>query len=166
MKLKFLYIALFAVLFSCSSSKPVAQEQKGNFIVGKTTWSEWLEKTKWDIVPTYEFYFPDKKKIQKISELMEGKNYSFVVFATTSCEECKEYVPRAFKIFHELGIDDDRISLYGLDENLEEPSKEYLKYDIPTTPCVFIKYDDNIIAEVSYPFLWLESFLEVFESQK
>jgi len=138
-------------------------------LIGKINWNDWKNNCGWDLIATYEYFSPDSIKINKLKKLISltgTDSLKFIIFATIHCEECKENLPQLMKILKELKIPESIIELYGLDDKLEEPTKTYKNYDIDTTPILFIEYKNKLVAEISYPYIWIESMIEVFESLK
>ena len=138
-------------------------------ITGKSTWEKWKSETDWDLIETYDYYFPDENKLSKLKQLIskiDTSKIEIIIFATTFCDECQVNIPKLFKILESINFPENQIQLYGLDNSLEEPTGEYLKYDIPSTPFVFVKYDNEIIADIGYPYLWLDTLIEIMEELK
>jgi hypothetical protein len=160
----FLLILAFCS-FSCSTGKAVKNTSKQNVIAGEVSWEYWKANAGWKLYEAFD-YFPNDKDIEKLQELLANKNYTFVIFATTFCDDCEHNIPRLYKVFEKAKIPDNRIRLFGLDESSKEPSGEYSKYDIPSTPVVYLKIDDAVIGEASYPYQWLENFIEILENYK
>ncbi|MFH1051337.1 MAG: hypothetical protein V1779_10475 [bacterium] len=149
------------MLSFCASQK-ATQEKHDNIIVGEVSWEYWKANAGWALyeAPDYE---PEQKALDKLKELLKGKDYKFIVFATTYCDECEENLPKLFMLFELAQIPDNRIRLFGLDESGSEPSGEYKKYNIRTTPEVYLSVDSIIIGQAGYPYRWLQNFIEILE---
>lgn len=158
-----LFINIFS--FSCSSGKAVGNTGKHQIIRGEVSWDYWKLHAGWEVYEAYD-YFPNPKDVDKLKVLLKDKDFSFVVFATTFCDDCQYNIPRLFKVFEMAEIPQNKIRLFGLDENLKEPSGEYEKYDIPSTPVVYLMIKDKVIGEATYPYKWLENFIEILENNK
>ncbi len=129
-------------------------------IVGKISGQKWLHRTKTEHL--YKNYQPNKEDIQTFKELISNKKYNFIIFGSNNCQDCHKNIPKILKIFNEAELSDDNYSLYVLDNNLKEPSGFYKKFDIPTTPSLFIYNDNKEIGLVTYPYYnWLEMMLDI-----
>jgi hypothetical protein len=127
-------------------------------VLGRSSWVEWKEKTGW---LDDENFIPDLDKINSLKEIIND-NYSFVIFGTTFCDDCKENIPKIMKILSYLQIPDSNIRLYGLDYDLKEPSEYYKNFSIPSTPCLFILKSEKVIGKMSYPdYNWLDSIVKL-----
>lgn len=159
-------ILLYCLLsISCSTGKTLKDEAKNHIIAGEVTWEYWKANAGWKIYEAFD-YFPNPKDIEKLKSLLKDKDYSYVIFATTFCDDCEHNLPRLFKVFELADIPQSRIRLFGIDERMKEPSGEYQKYDIPNTPVVYLKIGDHVIGEATYPYRWLENFIEILENYK
>lgn len=157
-----IFLILTLSVISCSTAGHGAYGNDMAKVVGPSTWEYWQANAGWDLYEAFD-YEPDNDEIAKLTKLLAGKDFSFVVFATTYCEDCEQNIPRAFKVFKKTKIPEDRIKLFGLDESLKEPSGDYRKYEIISTPVIFIEIDKKVIGEASYPYQWLENFIEILE---
>lgn len=161
----FLFISLIICiiyLFSCTSTQKSISSSEQKVITGEVTLEYWKANAGWALYEAFD-YEPEPEEIEKMKSLLEGKNYSFVIFATTYCDECMENLPKLFKVFETAQIPNDKIHLIGLDEKLSETSGEYKKYNISTTPVVFLKIDSVVIGEAGYPYRWSKNFIEILE---
>jgi len=158
-------IAIISLMTNLTTlSKQNALNKK---LIGKISWNEWKENCNWDLNPTYYFYFPDSLKINHLKQLINNlkiDSLKFVIFATTTCDECIENLPKLMKILETLKIPENSIELFGLDDKLEEPTINFEIYNVNITPMLFIKYKNKLVSDISYPNLWLDSLIEVFES--
>jgi|GEM_PF-2200284 len=167
--LKYVFIIIIVAFgFSCGSGKSVSNDVNKNdikkkVIVGEVSWEYWKANAGWRLYEAFD-YFPNPTDIEKIQKLLENKNYSFVIFATTFCDECESNLPKLFKVFETAKIPLSKIRLFGLDESLSESSGEFTKYNIPSTPVVYLKIDDKVIGEAGYPYRWLDNFIEILEA--
>ncbi len=156
----FLYsisIILFLLLLSFCSLRNIKSYEAPK-VLGRSSWAEWKEKTGWI---DDENFIPDLDKINSLKEIIND-NYSFVIFGTTFCDDCKENIPKIMKILSYLQIPDSNIRLYGLDYDLKEPSEYYKNFSIPSTPCLFILKSEKVIGKMSYPdYNWLDSIVKL-----
>jgi hypothetical protein len=156
------YICLLlfiSIIISCSHTKHTTEDAK---IIGKTNWNEWIKKSGWTEFDAKDFN-PPSEKINKIIKL-NNKNIKYIIFASTFCDECREQLPKLFKIFNLAKINDDGILLYGLDGNLQEPTGTYKNYKINTTPTLFIQKNNKVYGGFQFQdYLWLDAIIEVLE---
>ncbi|MFC2131275.1 hypothetical protein ACFLSQ_07560 [Bacteroidota bacterium] len=163
MRIAIINIFISILIFSCVSSRQEGGVTERAFVVGPVTWEYWQANAEWDLYEAFD-YEPDKEYINRLKELLYSKDYYFIIFATTYCEDCEENIPKAFKLFELAEIPTERIKLFGLDENLKEPTGEYEKFDIGTTPVIFIQINSEVAGEAGYPYFWLENFIEILEN--
>jgi hypothetical protein len=157
--LKIICIILISILLSCASSYH-SKDDGGRGITGPVTWQYWKENSGWNLYD-YFIYVPDENDLNLFKNLLNDKDFHFVIFATTDCDECKENIPKAFKIFDKAGIEHNKITLVGLDGNIDETMNQWQKYNIPGTPVIYIEIDGKTIGEAEYPYMWLENFIEI-----
>lgn len=155
-KITLLFLAAL-FLVACSGAKNDSPQMTGKF-----TWDEWRARTGW---PNAEQigYKPDPADYSTLAAVPEYGDYRFVVFGSTHCDECREELP---KLFADLRLADERgyVTLYGLDEDLTEPTGFYENYDIPTTPTLFVMKNGRQIGMITYPdFDWLGGVLKIVE---
>lgn len=149
---------LLLILSSCSVKNMKSYEAPK--VLGYSSWTEWKEKTGW---LDDENYIPDLKKINLLKQFL-NENYSFVIFGTSFCDDCKENIPKIMKILDNLQIPDSNIRLYGLDYDLKEPSGYYKNFPISSTPSLFILKSEKIIGGISYPdYNWLDGIIRIIK---
>jgi len=157
------FFSVFLIFFlSCASSPKNTGNSEQKIIAGEVSWDYWKSNAGWAVYDAYD-YEPEQAEIDKLKKLLREMDYSFTIFATTFCDECMENLPRLFKVFESSQIPPERYHLFGLDDKLSEPSGEFKKYNISSTPVVFVKVDNIIIGEAAYPYLWLKNFIEIFQ---
>lgn len=150
-------IALFLLLVTSCSVRNM-QSYESPKVLGRSSWSEWKDKTGWS---DDERFNPDLNKINSLKEIIND-DYIFVIFGTTFCDDCKENIPKIMKILSYLQISDSNIRLYGLDYDLKEPSGYYKNFSIPSTPCLFILKSEKVIGRISHPdYNWLDGLIKL-----
>ncbi len=159
-----MYIIISLLLFSCGTSK-TGEQKADNIVVGEVSWDYWKSNAGWSLYEAFD-YEPEQEQITQLKKILQGKDYQFIIFATTYCDECEENLPKLFKIFELTQIPENRIRLFALDESGSEPSGEYKKYNTSTTPEVFLTIDSVIIGQAGYPYIWLQNFIEILEGYK
>lgn len=152
--------AILFFLISCVSNKVTNRTEIDSDLLGKKNKQEWLSQT--NTLNFYSSYQPDQSDLLIFNELIRKKQYSFIIFAGFDCQDCHENIPIILKIFELAGIKEPDYSIYVLDNKLEEPSGFYGKFDIPTTPSLFILDKDKEIGLITYPnYNWLDMMNEV-----
>jgi thioredoxin-related protein len=163
MKSTITFLILFIFIISCSSVKDSSERAKSS-ILGKISKKTWIDST--NTLNIYHDFQPDSDEISKLSEMIEDSGYHFVLFAGADCNECHEYLPQLLKTFDMAGITEDRYNIYVLDRKLEEPGGVHKKFDIPTTPTVFILKNDIQIGMITYPdFDWADEIIQIIEKE-
>lgn len=138
-------------------------------ILGETSWHVWKNSAGWNDYSALK-YQPNLKKINKLKTLIQEKDVNFIIFASSTCDECMHEVPIIFKIFELTELDSTKIKLIGVDENSQEPSGIYKNYDIKSTPTLIILSKNKVIGKVEPPDNeWIEfiiEYLENFQNEK
>lgn len=153
------YAVFIIFLISCTSV-----QKYENVLIGQFSWEEWKQKT--DVNQFIALsYSPEPERIDYLKTLFNGiPSVRFIIFATSYCEVCKDNLPIIFKIFDEAKIPNDRIQLFGLDEEYEEPSGTYKNFNIETAPCLFVLKDGKTLGSVKGPkYNWLEGMIDILE---
>lgn len=153
------YSIFIIFLFACSST----QKYK-NVLSGEFSWEEWKQKAGINQYIEHT-YTPDPEKIEYLITLYNRvPSVRFIIFATSYCDDCKDNLPIIFKIFDKAKIPNDRIKLFGLDEEYEEPTGTYKNFDIETAPCLFVLNNGKTIGSVKGPkYNWLEGLINILE---
>ncbi|MFA6571786.1 MAG: hypothetical protein WCT77_11200 [Bacteroidota bacterium] len=147
-------LLLVFILLSCASLKERP-------IVGEYKWGDWVAATKWNSPPS-SFYNFDSLKLKQLLAETQNKEINYVIFASSFCSECKENLPRIIAVFEKAGIPQSGYRLFGLDDDLEEPSGYYKKFNIKNTPVVFVLSDNRVIGSVEFPPTnWLDDLLKI-----
>ncbi len=153
-------IIFFSLLVSCSTIS--SKDEK--VIIGETSWENWKAESGWNLIDYYS-YQPDTALLTKLANVVEKHNLTFLVFASSICEDCKEEVPKIFKLFDNANIPLEKIRLIGLDRDVKEPSGEYEHYNLKKLPLLIIFSNDNKFAEISSNGKdWLKSILTYFNN--
>lgn len=151
-------LILLVFLFSCSGTK-VSQPT----LIGKFNWDYWKANASWSDYEAHD-YQPSIEKIQKLKKLLEQNEYKFLIFASTSCDECIKHTPRIIKLLKLANYDINKIDIYGMDEFTKEPTGDYKKYNIVSVPTLVIIENDKQICKVEYPnFNWLDAMIKCLE---
>lgn len=148
-------ILFLIILVSCGTTK-VTQPT----LIGKFNWDYWKANAAWSDYEAYD-YQPSIEKIQKLKELLEHNEYKFLIFASTSCDECIKHTPRIIKLLKLANYDINKIDIYGMDEFTREPTGDYKNYKVVSVPTLVIIENDKQICKVEYPNLnWLDAMIK------
>lgn len=123
------------LIFSCSTANTGSHDK----IIGKSNLNEWKNSSqkKYEIFNTSQI---DSALAAKFSIAAKKKNIRFTIFASSSCSECDTYIPKFLRLLSDANINNDNISIYGLDEYWEEPTGNYKKYKITDIPVVIFEF--------------------------
>ena len=160
---------LFLVNSCCDCKKKKDDDEKQVIpIVGKIDWEDWKKNAGWKDYDA-KSYLPDEMKIKKLNNIFkENNNLVFVVFSGNWCSDSEDEVPKFYKLMNQTGFNQDKISLYGVDRNKQEPTGEAVNFKIEKVPTVIILNDDNEVGRiVEFPFIsWEDDLLTIFEELK
>jgi hypothetical protein len=158
-KKNILLFVSFLCLFSCITI------EKDVEIKGIVTWDYWKAHSGWRDCEGKNLFI-DYNKLDKLNEMLAGKNYSFIVFATAFCSHCEEEVPKIFRVFKETGVKPENILLVGLDKSYNEPSGTYKKYNVRMIPSVIVFREKKEIGRVYGTFKdIIDNLIEILEGK-
>lgn len=141
-------------------SKPV--------VVGKMSWSDWQKVANWNDYKV-DAYSPDADKVEYLRQIIAGRgDIKFKIFAGTWCYDSEVGVPKIYKLFSLIGIDESNIELYGVNRQKVEPTGEAEKYGIERVPTLVILLGDLEVSRiVEYPKQdWETDLLEILSVKK
>ncbi len=148
-------IILLIFFVSCSTT----QVSKSK-IIGKYDWNYWKLNAAWADYEAYD-YQPSIEKVQLLQTLLKQNDYRFLIFASTSCDECTKHTPRIVKLLKLANYDINKIYIYGMDELLKEPTGDYKQYKVVSVPTLIILRNDELLCKVEYPqFNWLDAMIK------
>jgi thiol-disulfide isomerase/thioredoxin len=160
---------LSIIIVSCSSSKySIENDENGKpMIVGHLTWEEWQEEAGWESysAPTY---MPNLKRANEISDIATNNGVDFIIFAGSWCSDSETELPKLYKLITGAGIFPDKILLYGVDRQKDEPSGTAKEYKIEKVPTLVLEVDGEEIGRiVETPKLsWEEDMLNILREYK
>jgi hypothetical protein len=165
----FYLISLGFFVFSCSGSKySIESDENGKpMIVGHLTWEEWQEEAGWDNYSAPS-YMPNIKRANEISDMATNYNVDFLIFAGSWCEDTERELPKVYKLITGAGIFPDKIFLYGVDRQKDEPSGTAKYYKLEKVPTLVLEVDGEEIGRiVENPKLsWEEDILNILREYK
>ena len=99
----------------------------------------------------YDNYVPPKLSALKYNDIR------VVVFFGTWCHDSKRELPRALKIFNEMGINDENIELIAVGLDKKEPQGRAAKLKLMYTPTlIFFRGSQEIGRIIEKPVISLE----------
>ncbi|TAL68661.1 MAG: thioredoxin [Bacteroidetes bacterium] len=162
-------IVLQIILNSCSSSKySIESDENGKpMIVGHLTWEEWQENAGWESYSAPS-YMPNLKRASEISDMATNYGVDFLIFAGSWCSDSETELPKLYKLITGAGIFPDKILLYGVDRQKNEPSGTANYYKIEKVPTLVLEVEGEEIGRiVETPKLsWEEDILNILREYK
>ena len=96
---------------------------------------------------------------------LNNDDIKVIVFFGTWCHDSKRELPRALKIFNEIGINDENIELIAVDLNKKEPLGRAAKLNLLYTPTlIFFRGSKEIGRIIEKPVISLEKDIELIIS--
>ena len=92
----------------------------------------------------YDLYKPNTKQLDNV-------NFEYVsvrIFMGTWCHDSKREVPRFYKVWDSLNLDESKIAIIGLTKKKKGYFKDYSDYDIKNTPTFIIYHKNNEIGRI------------------
>ncbi len=167
---KLFYSIIFSIiLISClSSNYSIEEDEKGKpMLVGHLTWEEWQEDAGWESYSAPS-YMPNLKRANEISEVATDNGVDFIIFAGSWCSDSETELPKIYKLITGAGIFPDKIILYGVDRQKDEPSGIAKEYKIEKVPTLVLEVEGEEIGRiVETPKLsWEENILTILRDYK
>ncbi|MFH1050730.1 MAG: thioredoxin family protein [bacterium] len=159
----FIFIVFISFVYSCCDCKKKKDDKKQIVaLVGKMSWTDWKQNTKWKDYDANNYKI-DSEKIKQLKSVLKNKKIAFVVFSANWCPDSESEGPKFYKLIAELGFPIENITLYGVARNKKEPTGEAEKYKIEKVPSVIILNDGTEIGRiVEFPFIsWEDDLLTI-----
>ena len=86
--------------------------------------------------------------VELLNAISEPNQYNYELFLGTWCADSRREVPRLEKIFIELGIDFNHITIITVDREKVSPSNEQEGKDIRYVPTLIVKSNDIEIGRI------------------
>jgi hypothetical protein len=163
-------VSTIIALTSCSGSKySMVDDKEGGkpIIVGHLTWEEWQDNAGWNSYSSPD-YAPNLKKVNEISETATDNKIDFTIFAGSWCSDSETELPKIYKLLTNAGIFTDKILLYGVDRQKDEPSGTAKTYKIEKVPTLVIEVAGEEIGRiVEHPKTsWDDDILKILRDYK
>ncbi|MEA3450392.1 MAG: thioredoxin family protein [Bacteroidota bacterium] len=169
MKKIILLLAVFTIVFSsCSINKVVYNKDTEQKILLGEINRKGLQKKQFQewYYNEYDNYFPDEKVVTELKKYMP-ENAKIVIVLATWCPDSRREVPRFYRILDEIGFNEDNLTVYAVDRNLEEPKGFVEKYEIERVPTmIYWHYDYEAGRIIETPRITLEKHLLKFTQKK
>ena len=86
--------------------------------------------------------------VELLGAISEPNQYNYELFLGTWCGDSRREVPRLEKIFIELGIDFNKITIITVDREKASPNNEHKGKDIRYVPTLIVKSDNVEIGRI------------------
>ena len=154
--MKFLQITFFIFLISCSANEKIENKNKQHR--GSIEIEELF----------YEYPIFKKGYNNYVSSELSTLKYDgikIVIFFGTWCHDSKRELPKALKIFNEIGINDENIELVAVGLDKKEPQGRAAKLNLVYTPTlIFFRGSKEIGRIIEKPVISLEKDIELIIS--
>ena len=146
--MKLLQITCFIFLISCSANERI--ENINNQHRGSIEIEELFSE--YSVFKTgYDNYVPSDFSVLKYDDI------SVVIFFGTWCHDSKRELPKALKIFNEIGINNENIELIAVGLDKKEPQGRAAKLKLMFTPTlIFFRGSQEIGRIIEKPVISLE----------
>ena len=150
--MKLLQIIFFIFLISCSANEKIEtkiKQHRGSIEINELFYEYPIFKK------GYDNYVPLQLSTLKYDDI------NVVVFFGTWCHDSKRELPKALKIFNEIGINDENIELVAVGLDKKEPEGRATKLNLMYTPTlIFFKESKEIGRIIEKPVISLEKDIE------
>ncbi len=172
MKQILLLLATVLIFASCNSQKELNnvvynQDVNQKILYGKIN-RKGLKKApfkKW-FNEEYNNYTPDAKTIEALKKSIP-ENAKIVIVMATWCPDSRREVPRFYKILDEIGFDENRVTVYGVNRQLMDDKGDVAQLQITRVPTfIYYHYGYEAGRIVETPKVSLEKDLLQFTKRK
>ena len=150
--MKLLQITFFVFLISCSANEKIEtkiKQHRGSIEIEELFYEYPIFKK------GYDNYVPLQLSTLKYDDI------NVVVFFGTWCHDSKRELPKALKIFNEIGINDENIELVAVGIDKKEPEGRAAKLNLMYTPTIiFFRESKEIGRIIEKPVRSLEKDIE------
>ena len=150
--MKLFQITFFIFLISCSANEKIEtkiKQHRGSIEIKELFYEYPIFKK------GYDNYVPLQLSTLKYDDI------NVVVFFGTWCHDSKRELPKALKIFNEIGINDENIELVAVGLDKKEPQGRAAKLKIIYTPTIiFFRESKEIGRIIEKPVRSLEKDIE------
>lgn len=161
---KFKYSIWILILFSLFQITSSCQTFKDDIVItGEQSWDYWQKNAGWQSYSA-DYYQPSLDSINLFAKKVNNQEISFIIFASSFCEDCEHELPKIFKIFDLAKISPEHIKIIGLDKAGREPSGIYNKLNAGAIPSLYIMKNNVPVGNCTYPDTeWLAKLLEIIK---
>ena len=150
--MKLFQITFFIFLISCSANEKIEtkiKQHRGSIEIEELFYEYPIFKK------GYDNYVPLQLSTLKYDDI------NVVVFFGTWCHDSKRELPKALKIFNEIGINDENIELVAVGIDKKEPEGRAAKLNLMYTPTIiFFRESKEIGRIIEKPVRSLEKDIE------
>lgn len=162
MKKYLLSILVIFVAFACKNSDTAShQDATGNIeenvqseedeqLLGKInkqelsqgSYAEWYN-------PNHDELLADEETINEIGKYIH--DYKIVAFMGTWCSDSQREIPQFFNLLEKVNYDEDKLTLYAVNEDKETPGDKHKDFNIEYVPTIiFIKDGQEVNRFVEF----------------
>ena len=137
--MKLLQITFFIFLISCSANEKIEtkiKQHRGSIEINELFYEYPIFKK------GYDNYVPLQLSTLKYDDI------NVVVFFGTWCHDSKRELPKALKIFNEIGINDENIELVAVGIDKKEPEGRAAKLNLMYTPTIIFFRESKEIGRI------------------
>jgi thiol-disulfide isomerase/thioredoxin len=172
MKRIFFLSAIVFLFVACNSQKDLNkvvfnQDVNQKILYGKID-RKGLKKApfkKW-FNEEYSSYTPDAQTIEELKKYIPS-NAKIVIVMATWCPDSRREVPRFFKILDEIGFDQSKVTMYGVNRQLMDDKGDVAQFQIQRVPTfIYYHYGYEAGRIIETPNVSLEKDLLQFTQRK
>jgi len=154
--MRFLLFSLFIFLTSCSTNEKIeniTKQHRGSIEIEELF-------SKYSIFKQgYDSYLSSELRVLKYDDI------KVVVFFGTWCHDSKRELPKALKIFNDIGINEENIELIAVGLDKKDPQGRSSKLNVIYTPTlIFFRGSKEIGRIIEKPVISLEKDIELIIS--
>ncbi|MBX3044931.1 MAG: hypothetical protein KIT33_09730 [Candidatus Kapabacteria bacterium] len=133
-------------------------------LLGQCSVNDWFSETGWNIVAA-ESYQTDKIQIDRIKELVNTGDISFVIIAGSWCGDTKSELPKLIKIFDECNIDSVQYRIIGVGRDKKITDTDIDNIEIKLVPTLLIYKELELVGKIEeFPeYSWEQDIVIVLE---
>jgi thiol-disulfide isomerase/thioredoxin len=161
-------IIILAFAGGCAACKTDGSKKEGTKmsvdIVGQVSWDYWKKNTDWEDYSA-EDYFPENPKIESLQPKLKDNSLSFLLVGGSWCGDSRTGMPQIYKLFGEAGYDIDKIRLYGVNRDKNEPTNIAKLHGIEKVPTLIVFRNEKEIGRIieTPAISWEDDLLEILK---
>ncbi len=121
------------------TDKPILRGKLNFNNIMKESTCSWFEEG-------VQSYTPNALAIDELRSVW--KNYHFIVFMGTWCDDTRNLLPKFYKILREAGIPMDAINMYGVNRAKQSLNGEHKFYNIVNVPTIIVMHQKREVGRI------------------